>query len=247
MSFTNFSGGLVNTVVAGLGNNISTGLTNQLTSNIQFSVGNVLAGAVEDVSGYALNAGENYLYNQVASLVPPSVGNGLANAVATQVASVGINALKGFASQTVGNLLGQQNPISGTLGSAGIGGQGGFIGLHAEGLPDAEYNDARYSITPDVVFSVVPANAGAQTQPQPQTAPKFSLNDAFSAKFSPVNNALGSFKGGLATEGAAKGLSLGRAGSFAETGKLGSVTPASATGSTTKPTTTNFFSIPVGW
>lgn len=209
MSFSNFGGGLVNTIVAGAGNNIATGLTNQFTSNIQFSVGDVLAGAVTDASGYALNEGQNYLLNQVSNLVPPSVGNGLANAVVTQVASVGINAAKSFASQTVTNLLSGRPIFEGAgdafgLGSAGGGeaggGAGGFIGLHAQGLPDADYGTNRFT-TEEIVFSVVPTNAGPQTQAQPQSSPKLPLDQVWKTGFSLPEAGLPEFKSALAVAG----------------------------------------------
>lgn len=242
MSFTNFTGGLVNTVVAGLGNNISTELTNQLTSNIQFSVGNVLAGAVESTSGYFLNEGSNYLLNQVSNVVPPSVGNGLANAVATQVASVGINAVRGFASQTVENLLAGRGPFDNGLTQGVLaGGQGGFLGLHAEGLPDADYGGSSYNLTgtKDVVFSIVPANPGPQTQAQGQTAPKWSLGDLANASFSPDNGTLNSFKADLTKAGPGGGVNIGGR-NFGQSYKLGKV--ATDTG-----VTSNFKALPVSW
>lgn len=238
MSFSNFGGGLVNTVVAGLGNNISTELTNQLTSNIQFSVGDVLAGAVQSASGYALNDGSNYLLNQVNRAVPSSIGNGLANAVASQVASVGINAVRGFASQGINNILGQQNPISGLVGGA-TGGQGGFLGLHADGLPAAQYDGSLYGLTPDLVFSVVPANPGPQTQQPGQTAPKWSLGQVHQASFSPDNGALDFFKASLTEAGPGRGVNIGGR-NFGSTYKAGKV-------ATDNGITTSLKSIPVSW
>lgn len=241
MSFTNFSGGLVNTIVAGLGDNISAGLTNQLTSNIQFSVGNVLAGAVESASGYFLDDGSNYLLNQVNGLVPPSVGNGLANAVVTQIASVGINAVRGFASQTVENLLDGRGLFNNGLTGSVLSGGTGFLGLHADGLPNADYGGSSYNISGanDVVFSVVPANPGPQSQPQGQTAPKWSLGEVANASFSPDNGALNSFKADLTKVGPGGGVNIGGR-NFGQSYKLGKV--ATDTG-----ITSSFKSLPVNW
>lgn len=209
MSFSNFGGGLVNTVVAGAGNNISSQLANQFSSNIQFSVNNVLSGAVTDATGYALDEGQNYLLNQVSSLVPPEIGNGLANAVVTQVASVGLNAAKSFASQTVTNLLTGRPIFEGAgdafgLGSAGGGnsggGAGGFIGLHAQGLPEADYGTNRFT-TEEIVFSVVPTNVGPQTQTQPQSSPTLALDQVWKTGFSLPEAGFPELKSALAVAG----------------------------------------------
>jgi hypothetical protein len=132
----------------------------------------------------------------------------LANAVTTQIASVGINAVRGFAESTISNLLGQQNPISGLLGNAGGASGNAFIGLHADGLPDAEYGGQSYT-TNDIVFSVVPANPGPQMAEQPQTAPSWLTNAQYgieAIKSTPGMNAL---KGDLAFAGAARGVNIG--------------------------------------
>lgn len=189
MSFTNFGGGLINTVVAGAGNDISTGITNQLTSNISFSVGDVLAGAVQDASSYALNDGSNYLTSQISSLVPTSIGNGLANAVATQVATVGINALRGFAEQGITSLLtGGSTPLSGL--QSGATANKGTISVPmsvVEQLPNAEYGGSVYNLSPDVIFTIVPANAGPQTQQPPQTFPYTEADIFFDPKYTGAN------------------------------------------------------------
>lgn len=215
MSFSNFGGGLVNTVVAGAGNNIATGLTNQLTSNIQFSVNDVLAGAVRDSTGYALNTGQNYLYGQIDRLVPPEIGNGLANTVVSQVASVGINAAKQFASSTIDNLLSGRPLFEGVGSAFGLGndgggtaggGAGGFIGLHAQSLPNADYGANRFT-TEEIVFSVVPSNAGAQTQAPPQTAPSLPLDQIFNQNFTKAPAGFPEFKSALAVEGPGSSIS----------------------------------------
>lgn len=218
MSFSNSSGGLVDTIVAGAANNVTTGLANQLSSNIQFSVGSVLSGAVSDASGFLLSQGNNYLLSQISSAIPPSTTNSLGNAVVTQIASVGINALQSFASSTISSLLGSgfggggETGLPFALGAAGGGesggGAGGFIGLHAQGLPEAEYGGQRFTTT-DIVFSIVPANAGPQTQEQPQTEPTVDTSKNFSSKLPGVkNNTLTAFKKDLALGGIADGVNI---------------------------------------
>lgn len=212
MTFSNFGGGLVNTIVAGAGNNISTSLANQLNSNIQFSVGSVLAGAVQETSGYALDAGQNYLLSQIGGSLSSNVNNDLANAVVTQVASVGLNAARSFASQTISNVLsgapafsGIGGALEGIIGGLAGGGAGGFIGLHAQDLPEANYGTNRFT-TQDIVFSIVPSNAGPQTQAQPQSSPTLPLNYAFDPSFQAKIPGLDSLKGKLSTAGPGSGI-----------------------------------------
>jgi hypothetical protein len=189
MSFTNFSGGLVDSIAVGAGNSVSTGFANALTGGpVNFSVNSLTAGAVQNVSGYALNSGSNYFLDQVNRVVPTSVGNGLANAVATQVASVGLKAFQGFASQGIQNLF-SGNPISGLAPSATA--NKGTVSVPmsvVDQLPSADYGGSLYTLT-DIVFSVVPANAGPQTQPQPQTAPTVPISTAFDSRnnFNPAS------------------------------------------------------------
>jgi hypothetical protein len=238
MSFSNFGGGLVNTIVAGAGNNISSGLANQLTSNIQFSVSRVLANSVQDSSGYVLDQGQNYLLSQIGSALPSGTNNQLANAVVTQVASVGLNAAKSFASKTISNVLSGKSPFSG-LGSAagaalglGAGGGsaagGGFIGLNAQGLPDADYGENRFT-TQDIVFSIVPANAGPQTQSQPQSSPTIDWTQGFSADFNNKLPGLGDLKGQAALAGPASGLNIGGK-NFGSTYKAGKIVSSGSSG-----------------
>lgn len=216
MSFTNSSGGLINSIVAGAGNNISASLANQFSSNIQFSVSDTLAGAVTSATGFALNQGQNYLLSQVSSLVPTSTGNNLSNAVVSQVASVGITQATSFVNSAVSNLLsgapifsGIGNPFGSSAAGSGEsgGGAGGFIGLHAKDLPEAEYGGNRFT-TQDIVFSVVPANAGPQTQAPPGTEPTVSLTSAINPDFSKSPTILGDFKKALALDGPASGFEV---------------------------------------
>lgn len=233
MSFSNFGGGLVNTVLAGAGNNVSTGLSNLLSSNVQFSVSNVLGNAVLDASGYALNQGNNYLLSQLGSSLPSSTGNELTNAVVTQVASVGLNAVQGFASQTIANLVSGQplfDGIGGVFGGLVGGGLtgGGFIGLHAEGLPEADYGGVRFT-TQDILFSIVPANAGPQTQAQPQSSPTMDWTTGFSADFDNKMPGLDALKGQTALAGPAKGVNIGGR-NFGSTYAAGKISGASSSG-----------------
>ena len=205
MSFTNFGGGLINTVVSGAGNNVSTELTNQLSGDVAFSVGNVLAGAVEDSTGYFLNDGSNYFVSQLGSLLPSSEGNDLYNAVLTQVATVGINALTGFVGQGVEDLIGAAAPLTG-LGSGTLGrGSISFPMEYVQQLPDAEYAGGSYNLLGDVVFTITPANAGAQTQEPPQTSPTTEWDVGFDPSFSGTTPGIDALKGQTALVGPANG------------------------------------------
>lgn len=242
MTFTNFGGGLVNTVVAGAANNVTTGLANQLTSNIQFSVSDVLGSAVQDASGYALDSGQNYLLTQLGNSLPTGTNNQLANAVVTQVASVGLNAAKSFASQAVTNLLSGNDLFTGLGAGLGLGapgggasggGAGGFIGLHAQGLPDADYGGQRFT-TQDIVFSIVPANSGPQTQAQPQSAAITGLDTAFSPDFAKNYPGIEALKGNLAVAGPGQGVDFS-SGFIPKTGGTEAFQSATYSGSTIKP------------
>jgi hypothetical protein len=236
MSFTNFGGGLVNTIIAGAGNDLTTGISNSLSNKAAFSVGSVLSNAVKNTSGVGLDSGSNYLLSQVSSLVPPSVGNGLSNAVATQVATVGINAAKGFVEQGLSNFLGggRSNLISGLAPSATA--NRGTISVPmgvVNQLPDSEYGGGAYTLT-DIVFSVVPCNAGPQTQAQPQSTPAFSENTSFDADFAGKVPGLDSLKGQAALAGPGSGLNVGGRNFGANYRTSGGVA-------------TNAFKLPVNW
>lgn len=216
MGFTPFGGGLVDTIVAGAANTTTTGLTNQLTSNIQFSVGSVLGGAVQDASGYSLAAGNSWALSQISAALPPGENNALTNAIVTQVAQVGLTAVQSFAEQTVQNLLTGQPIFQGLGGIFGSNsnnpsgqGAGGFIGIHAKDLPDAEYfpqgGDKNLYTTQEVVFTIIPANTGPQSQAQAQTAWKIPLNTAFKPDFSNQIPGLQVLKGGASLLGPSSG------------------------------------------
>lgn len=211
MSFTNFGGGLVNTIIAGAGNDLTSSISNSLTNKAAFSVGPILSNAVKNTSGVVLDSGSNYLLSQVNSLVPPTVGNGLANAVATQVATVGINAAKSFVEQGLSNFLGggRSNLVSG-LAPSGTANRG-TISVPMDvvnQLPDSEYGGGAYTLT-DIVFSVVPCNAGPQTQAQPQSAPAFSENTNFDADFAGITPGIDVLKGAAFGNGPGVGQNIG--------------------------------------
>ena len=74
-------------------------------------------------------------------------------------------------------------------------------------MPEAEYGGNRF--TPqDIVFSVVPANAGPQTQAPPGTSPTVPLTSAFTPDFSKSPAILGDFKKALALDGPASGFQV---------------------------------------
>jgi hypothetical protein len=211
VSFTNFGGGLVNTIIAGAGNDLTSKVANSLTNKAAFSVGSTLSNAVRNTGGVTLNSGSNYLLSQVNSLVPPSVGNGLSNAVATQVATVGIGAAQSCVERGLSNFLGagRTNLVSGLAPSATA--NRGTISVPmgvVNQLPNAEYGGGAYTLT-DIVFSVVPCNAGPQTQAQPQSAPMFSENTNFSADFAGKIPGMDALKGQAALAGPGSGLNVG--------------------------------------
>ena len=207
MAFDSVSGGLVDSLVAGLGNDASTQLANVFSGQqASFSVNSLLAGAVQNASSYGLNQGENYLLSQVSSLVPVSLGNGLANAVATQVASVGIQAASGFIQQGVQNLLGlNQAPNVTTAGSAQQSARSTIS------IPDSvvqslpEMAGSSYTLE-DIVFTLVPANAGAQTAPQPQSSPTLPLDQVWDVNAKIPDTYLKDLKTTFATKLPATGI-----------------------------------------
>jgi hypothetical protein len=240
MSFTNFNGGLINSIAVGGASTVATGLSNAFSgSPVNFSVNSLLSDAVENASGYALNSGSNYLLSQVSSLVPTDVNNGLNNAIATQIASVGLNQLRTFTQRGITGGFG--NLISGLAPSPLA--NKGTVSVPMDvvsQLPDANYGGSLYTLT-DIVFSVVPANAGPQTQPQPQSSPTVPWDTGFSPDFNNTIPGLDALKGATALAGPAKGVAIGgkNYGSFYSYGK---VTPLSSLGSSA-----SVKNIPVNW
>jgi hypothetical protein len=222
MSFDSVSGGLVDSVVAGLGNDSSFQLANVLSGqSASFSVNSILAGAVTSASGYGLNQGENYLLNQISSLVPPSLNNGLTNAVVTQVASVGIQAASGFIQQGVQNLLGLNQAPNVT--TAGLAQQSSRSTIS---IPDSvvqslpEMAGSSYTLE-DIVFTLVPANAGAQTAPQVQSKPTVDLGTAFNPDVNLSTPGIDKLKSSFATTFPATGSSVNTAAAFSPGKNLG--------------------------
>jgi hypothetical protein len=174
-----------------------------------------LAGAVQNTSSYGLNLGENYLLSQVSSLVPPSLGNGLANAVATQVASVGIQAASSFVQQGIQNLLGfNQAPNITTVGLAQQASRStiSIPDSIVKSLPQMA-GDA-YTLE-DIVFTLVPANAGPQTAPQAQSKPTIPLDVAFNPKVNLSTLGISALKGKFSTTYPATGATVNTATAFA--------------------------------
>ena len=197
-SFNSTTGGLVDSIVAGLGNNISTGIQNIGSGqNASFSINSILGGIVQDTSGYALNSGENYLLSQLGSTLGNSSQSALVNAVTTQIATAGINQAINFVSQAI------PNPFLGGGGTnvttAGLGAQAARSTISipdsiASQLEAADYGGSTYTLS-DITFTLVPANAGAQTKESPQSSPIADINTAFSPKANFSPRALEAFKG----------------------------------------------------
>lgn len=208
--FDSRNGGLVDSVVASVGNQVAGSIQNIGSGrNASFSINSVLGGAVQNASGYALNQGQNYLLSQLGSGISNSQSSALANAVTTQIASAGINAAIGFVSQAIPNpFLGGSNVTTAGLGAQAARGSISIPDSIVSQMEAADYGGSTYTLN-DIVFTLVPANAGAQTQQQPQTSPSLPLNvgfDAAAAKSLPSMDAL---KGATALAGPAKGVTVG--------------------------------------
>lgn len=227
MTFSTFSGGLVNTVLAETGNQFG---------GSSFAVNDLIAGQVQAASGYTLNEGLNYGLSSISTAIPASTGNELTNAVATQVASVGLNQFQSFVTSLF-------TPGSASLpfvgGGSGIGNKG-TISVpmdEVQKLPDAQYNSA-FALD-DIIFSVVPANAGPQTQEQPQTNPSMPWDVGYDEEAAKSLPAMDALKGQTALNGPAKGVNIGGRNYGAIYGN-GKVTQLAPTSSLAK-------SIPVSW
>lgn len=208
--FDSLSGGLVDSVVAGIGNQAS-GLIQNIGTNQQasFSINSALGGVVESASGYALNQGQNYLLSQLGSSLGSSTNNALVNAVVTQVASAGINQAINFVSQAIPNpFRGGSNVTTAGLSQQAARGTVSIPDSVVSQLEDADYGGSTYTLS-DIVFTLVPANAGAQTQPQPQTAPSLPLDVGFDPAAAASLPAVDSLKGATALRGPAQGANIG--------------------------------------
>lgn len=215
--FDSLGGGLVDTVVAGVGNNVAGAIQNIGTGqNASFGVSSVLAGVVEDTSGYALNAGQNYALSQLGSVLPPGESNALANAVITQVATAGLNQATNFISNIIPNpfLSGAPNVTTAGLGAQSARATISIPDSVASKLEDADYGGIAYTVQ-DITFTLTPANTGAQTQPPAQASPTVPLDVAFNPATNLNSNAATAFKGAAALNYPAKGFSFDSSDSLA--------------------------------
>jgi hypothetical protein len=196
-SFNSTSGGLVDSVIAGLGNNASTSIQNIGSGQTaSFAINSVLGGVVQDTTGYYLNEGQNYLLSQLGSTLGNSAQSALVNAVTTQIATAGINQAIKFVNQVIPNpfLGGGTNVTTAGLGSQAARATISIPDSIASKLEDADYGGSTYTLD-DITFTLVPANAGAQTAQPPQTAPLVDINTAFSSNANFAPKALDALKG----------------------------------------------------
>jgi hypothetical protein len=215
-SFNSVTGGLVNSVVSNIGGATSASIKNIGNPNpatggfASFSVNSLLAKTIKDTSGVALNLGENYLTSQITSVLPSNQSNALLNSVATQVAQAGVKKLTGFVSQSFGGLFGG---LGSNVTTAGLAGQASRSSKSISDsvvsqLPAAEYGGSAYTLD-DIVFTLVPANAGAQTAPQGQSPVSFPGNIGFDAEAAKSLPSMDALKGTTALAGPGSGLNVG--------------------------------------
>jgi len=137
--------------------------------------------------------------------------NALVNSVITQVATAGINKAVGFVSEGITNLFTGGSATNVT--TAGLSQQAArsTIGIPdsvASQLEDADYGGNTYTLN-DIVFTLVPANAGAQTQQPPQASPTLPLDVGYDAKAAASLAPVDALKGATALAGPAKGTNIG--------------------------------------
>jgi hypothetical protein len=210
--FDSISGGLIDTVIAGVGNNVSTAISNiGRGDQASFSLNSVTGGLVENATGYALNQGQNYLISQLTDSLTPSENNSVLNSVAAQVTAAGVNAAFDFVSQTFINpfVSGSGNNVT----TAGLVAQGARSSISipdsvVSRLEDADYGGIAYTVQ-DIVFTLTPAQPGAQAQQPPQTSPTMGWDQGFSADSAGTIPAVDALKGVTALNGPAKGVNVG--------------------------------------
>jgi hypothetical protein len=205
--FNSTSGGLVDSIVAGIGNTASTAIQNIGSGqSASFAINSTLGGVVQDTTGYVLNAGQNYLLSQLGSTLGNSTQSALVSAVTTQIASTGISQAAKFIGQTLPNpfLGGATNPTTAGLGDQAAKATISIPDSISSKLEDADYGGSTYTLD-DITFTLVPANAGAQTAEQPQTKPLVDLNTAFNPDVNLAPKALDALKGKTAYTFAATG------------------------------------------
>jgi hypothetical protein len=160
-----------------------------LVGYVNVGLSQALGSAVSSQSGLSLTDGKNLLKTQLTSLVSSTLSNQLSGTINKTLGSIGgplasiaapvANKLAtGAVNYAVGALTGKgsslKNSIAGAFGGGG-GGLGGNIindvstkiwpGAGGEG--EADYGGFAHNLGPngpDVVFSIVPANNGPQTQ-----------------------------------------------------------------------------------
>lgn len=218
-SFNARTGGLVNTVVSNVATSVGSAAVTSI-GNIgnpnpasggfaSFSVNTLLADTIKTTSGIALNAGENYLTSQLQRALPRGENAAILNSVVTQVASAGIKQISNFASQSIGGLFGG---LGDNVTTAGLGAQASRSSKSipdsvASKLPQADYGGQTYTLE-NIVFTLVPANAGAQTAPQGQTSATLPTDVGYSAEAAASLAPIKELKGAVALAGPAKGINI---------------------------------------
>lgn len=218
-SFNARTGGLVNTVVSNVATSVGSAAVTSI-GNIgnpnpasggfaSFSVNTLLADTIKTTSGIALNAGENYLTSQLQRALPRGENSAILNSVVTQVASAGIKQISNFASQSIGGLFGG---LGNNVTTAGLGAQASRSSKSipdsvASKLPQADYGGQTYTLE-NVVFTLVPANAGAQTAPQGQTPAKLPTDIGYSPAKAASLPSVDTLKKAMALTGPATGFDI---------------------------------------
>jgi hypothetical protein len=210
--FDSISGGLVDTIVASVGSSVSETVQSAVSGKqASFSINSVLGGAVQASSGYALNAGQNYILNQLGSSLGNTQFGELSTSIVTQVAAAGLSQATSFISQALPNpFIGGGSSNVTTAGLATIASKSSISipDSVVSTLEDADYGGIAYTVQ-DITFTLTPAEAGAQAQQPPQTSPTIGWDSAFSAEALSSLPAVDVFKGSLALSGPAKGFNLG--------------------------------------
>jgi hypothetical protein len=211
--FDSISGGLVDTIVASVGSSVSETVQSAVSGKqASFSINSVLGGAVQASSGYALNAGQNYILNQLGSSLGNTQFGELSTSIVTQVAAAGLSQATSFISQALPNpFIGGGSSNVTTAGLATIASKSSISipDSVVSTLEDADYGGITYTVQ-DITFTLTPAEAGAQAQQPPQTGPKIPLDVAFNPNVDLSNSAIKAFKGNVALSGPATGFDFNR-------------------------------------
>jgi hypothetical protein len=194
--FDSITGGLVDTVVSGVGARTAAAIGQVGRGpNASFSVNPILGGIVEDTAGYALNTGQNYVLSQMSERLTSPTKNALVDSVITQVATAGVNRALEFATQSI-PFLGGQGLGATTTGLAAQAARStiSIPDSVSSKLEEADYGGISYTLQ-DITFTLTPANAGAQTQPPPQTPPTIPVDTAFNPGVNLNNPSVQALKG----------------------------------------------------